>query len=529
MMSEPEDGAPERRTLVLALTTRDGTLAQSVLQQGGIASTVCRDLDQLCAELDEGAAAVLLTEETLTLPGADRLLTALERQPPWSDLPLLVLTRPEADSLGAAAAFQQFGNVTLLERPIRIATLVTAVRVSLRARERQYQIRAHLAEREQAEETLRQADRRKDEFLAMLAHELRNPLSPVVNALHLLHLFPSDAVRVERLRETMERQIGNLVRLLDDLLDVARVSQGKISLHREPADFAPIVKHAVETISPFIEGRGHDFAVSLPLERVRVEADATRLEQVITNLLHNAAKYTDPGGQIRLTVERIGREVVLRVRDNGIGIEPESLPQMFDLFAQGERSLERSQGGLGIGLTLVRRLVEMHDGSIKAHSAGLGQGSEFVVRLPALPTARGPRPPARKQPGKPVVRPLRILVVEDNLDSAELMAELLGLQGHQVHAVHDGPAALAAVTDFHPQVVLCDLGLPGMDGLEVARHLRRLPHLAQTVLLAITGYGQEDAREQCHAAGFDLHLTKPVDPRELSGVLAGLPDPAEAG
>lgn len=513
---------------MLPLTARDGAVTRSILLSGGIHCTVCRDLDHLCAELDDGAGLVLLAEESLAAPPPESLTARVGRQPPWSDLPLLVLTRPGGDSLVAAAAFHQLGNVTLLERPVRVATLVSMVRASLRARERQYQIREHLAERQRAEADLREADRRKDEFLEMLAHELRNPLAPIINALHLLKRAELDAPGIERLREMMERQTGNLVRLLDDLLDMARVSQGKVVLKREPADLASIVEHAVESIAPFIEERGHDYSFSLPLERVRLEVDATRLEQVITNLPHNAAKYTDPGGQIRLTVERVGREVVLSVRDNGIGIAPETLRHIFDLFTQSERSLDRSQGGLGIGLTLVRKLVEMHRGTIEASSAGLNQGSEFVVRLPAPTTQRAPRLRAPKEAGKredagAARRPLRILVVEDNTDSAELMSDILRLEGHEVRAVHDGPAALAVVDGFRPEVVLCDLGLPGMDGLEVARQLRRIPSLEQTVLLAVTGYGHEEARSKCEEAGFDLRLTKPIDPHQLNCVLAGLP------
>jgi PAS domain S-box-containing protein len=375
-------------------------------------------------------------------------------------------------------------------------------------------------DQKRAEEALRDADRRKDEFLAMLAHELRNPLAPIRDGLHILSMPQVDAATAGRVRSMMEQQVRNLTRLVDDLLDVSRITRGKIRLRKETTDLATVVGHAVETVRSLIELQKHELSVSLPDEPVHLEADPTRLEQVLTNLLNNAAKYTEPGGHIRLTAGREGAEVVVRVGDNGMGIPDELLPHIFDMFTQADRTLDRSQGGLGIGLTLVRRLVEMHGGSILAHSDGPGKGSEFMVRLPALPRRRPevPAPPAAAPPKK---EPLRVLVVEDEVAVAKMLVMLLRLWGHQVQGVHDGAGALAAVATFHPDVILCDIGLPGKNGYQVARELRQREWQGRPpVLVAVTGYGQEEDQRRAQAAGFDYHLTKPVDPHALEALLA---------
>jgi PAS domain S-box-containing protein len=369
------------------------------------------------------------------------------------------------------------------------------------------------------EEALRQADYRKDEFLAMLAHELRNPLAPIRNGLHILRMTKVDPSTAERVQSMMEQQVRNLTRLVDDLLDVSRITRGKIQLRKEPADLAAVVGHAVETVRPLIELQKHELSVSLPQEPVHLEADVTRLEQILTNLLNNAAKYTEPGGHIWLTAGRDNSEVVVRVRDDGMGIPDELFPHIFDMFTQADRALDRSQGGLGIGLTLVRRLVEMHGGSVLVHSDGPAKGSEFMVRLPALPP-RQPEVsgPPEQEPAKQV--PLRIMVVEDEVAVAEMLAVLLKLWGHTVRAVHDGPAALATAETFHPEVVLCDIGLPGMNGYQLARQLCRQAGPNKPTLVAITGYGQEEDRRRAQTAGFDHHMTKPVDPAALEALLA---------
>jgi signal transduction histidine kinase len=377
----PPLGRIDERILVLAPTGRDALLTGEILADAGFSPHTCRDVEEICRELDAGAAVALLAEEALGDPVRKRLIRVLARQEPWSDLPLVIFTVGEAV---AHDALEILGNVTLLERPVRVTTLVTTVRTALGARRRQYQVRDLLRR-------LEEADRRKDEFLAMLGHELRNPLSAVSNALHLLGLRAGSDPSLQRMHDVLQRQTRNMTRLVDDLLDVSRITRGKIELRKEPMDLGAIVERAVRGMRPFIDARGHELSVSLPPEPITVQVDPTRLEQVITNLLHNAAKYTEPGGRISLTAGREGDDAVLRVRDTGVGIAPDLLARVFDLFTQAERSLDRSQGGLGVGLTLVRRLVEMHGGKVRASSAGPGTGSEFEVRLPLEKAAPGSR------------------------------------------------------------------------------------------------------------------------------------------
>jgi two-component system, chemotaxis family, CheB/CheR fusion protein len=370
----------------------------------------------------------------------------------------------------------------------------------------------------EAQQVLHENDRRKDEFLAMLAHELRNPLAPILNAVHVLKRSMPPDPQLGRMRDVIERQAEHLTRLVDDLLDVARITQGKIELRRERIDLTTLVGRAVETSRPLIEARRHQLHVALPDEAVGLEGDATRLVQVVSNLLHNAAKYTEDGGRIWLTAERTGSAVRLRVRDDGIGIPAADLPTVFDLFAQAHRSLDRSHGGLGVGLTLVKRLVEMHGGRVEARSAGTGHGSEFIVELPTVEPRRAETEAAegvqQAAPGG-----CRVLVVDDNVDSAESMAMLLQFEGHEVGMAVDGPSALEAARRMRPHVVLLDIGLPGITGYELAQHLRRDASLGRPVLMALTGYGQAEDRARSRAAGFDHHLTKPVNYDTLSALI----------
>jgi PAS domain S-box-containing protein len=375
----------------------------------------------------------------------------------------------------------------------------------------------HQRARELAEDA-----RRKDEFLAVLAHELRNPLAPVRNALQVMRLGSHDAGLVEEMRAMAERQVDYMTHLVDDLLDLSRISRGLLQLLRKPLDLTQPVQQAVEGVQPLVRERGVLLSVSLPAEPLHVEADPTRLQQVMGNLLSNAAKYTDPGGTILLTARQEDGEVVLRVRDTGIGIAADMLPKIFDLFVQAERRLDRSFGGLGIGLTLVRQLVEMQGGSVAAFSDGPGKGSEFVVRLPALAEAQKEEL-RRQQPdqGQPAPLPRRrILVVDDNVDAAESLARLLQFEGHDARTSHTGPAALEAAQADPPEMVILDLGMPGMDGFEVARQLRALPGSKEVLLVALTGWAQEDDRRRCYEAGFDGHLPKPVELDALRQFLA---------
>jgi PAS domain S-box-containing protein len=392
-----------------------------------------------------------------------------------------------------------------------------------------------VSERKRLEQELRkyatdlsEADRRKDEFLAMLAHELRNPLAPIRNALHIIQMRGRERRQATRQAwGVIERQVESLVRLVDDLLDVSRISRGKINLQKQAVDVATILGRAVESSRPLIETRRHELQMTLPDEPMPVNADVTRMAQVVLNLLNNAAKYTSEGGRIWLTAEKTSSEVAIRVQDTGMGIPAEILPRMFDMFAQAERTLARSEGGLGIGLTLVRRLTEMHGGTVEASSPGLGQGSEFVVRLPlltAIPSSVAPGNEGGQQRVQARAQ-RRILVVDDNRDSADSLAMLLRLVGHDVRTVHDGRQALVVAAAYRPDLVLLDIGLPGLDGYEVARRLRQEPWIGQTVLVALTGYGGEDDRQQAQAAGFTHHMVKPVDFDSLQQLLLALEPP----
>jgi signal transduction histidine kinase len=517
-VTDPAQDRLERRVLVLAPTGRDAALARSTLGEAGIECHICPDPGSVAREIDRGAAAVLLAEEAIE-NGGELLAASIRRQPPWSDFPVLVLARQGADSEAVVQAIEVLGNVTVLERPIRIAALASAVRTALRARERQYRARAHLAEREVTAQALREADQRKDEFLATLAHELRNPLAPISNSLQILrHTQPGGPA--SHLYEMMERQVHYLVRMVDDLLEVSRISRGKIELKKEPVDLLAVIRAAIETSRPLVESHRHELVLDLPPPPLSVEADAVRLTQILANLLNNAAKYTPEGGRITLSARNVGGEAVIRVRDTGVGIPADLLPQIFDVFVQGDHPTVRSQGGgLGIGLTLVRRLVELHGGKVEAHSEGPGKGSEFVVRLPQ---ETGSRVAARAaaQLASPVIHsPTRILVVDDNRDAADSLGTLLAVLGADVRVEHDGTAALDVFSAYRPKVVFLDVGMPGMDGYEVARRIRQQPASHDVTLVALTGWGQERDRRDSVAAGFDHHLTKPADIAALHALL----------
>ncbi len=651
------DGAGnlEQRVLLLSITSRDATLGQQVLGHAGLDVVACASLDQVCAELERGAAVLVIVEEAVA-PGRDQRLVAwLRSQPPWSDLPVLVLACPGADSAAVASAMDRLGNVAVLERPLRIAAFVSAVRSALRARQRQYQLREHLHQSDRTqtlllraveemqtllqtlpiavlivhdpdgervtgnlaasellrqptgtnltmspvafeqpppfrvcrdghplppselpiqraargeaihgeqveirfaddstvhvvisamplfdangrprgaiaalmdvstskrtELALREADRRKDEFLAILAHELRNPLAPIRNSLHILRLGNRQDPTAARVSEMMERQVDHMVRLVDDLLEVSRITRGKIELRREPVEIAAVLRVAVESSRPLMDAAGHELAISLPPEPLTVNGDRVRLAQVFSNLLNNAAKYTEPGGHGHLVANRVGDSVTVAVRDDGRGIPTELVPRVFDLFMQVDRGADRAQGGLGIGLTLVRSLVEMHGGRVHARSDGAGHGSEFVVRLPLcadpVPAIVEPRSQQPDALGRPV------LVVDDNRDAAESLAMLLRLLGMEVRVAYSGAEALAILAHYQPEVVLLDIGMPGMDGHEVARRIRDEPRCRGATLIALTGWGQEEDRVRSRTAGFDHHLVKPADVRTLYSLLHG--------
>ena len=382
------------------------------------------------------------------------------------------------------------------------------------------------AARQRADE-LAELDRRKDEFLAMLSHELRNPLAPILNAVQLLQLNKGQNFRQQKAHAIIERQVGQLTHLVDDLMEVSRALTGRIQLRHEQIAVSGIVERAVETVRPLIDQHRHELTVSLSTDPIWLYADAARLEQVVTNLLTNAVKYTSEGGHIWLSVQQEGDKAVLRVRDTGLGITPAFLPQVFDLFTQAERSSDRSQGGLGIGLALVKRLVEMHEGIVSVSST-LGQGSEFVVSLPvdlsmALSQKTRPSPTEMAMPTREL---LRVLVVDDNVDAATALELLLQESGHLVRLAHTGPTGLAAALEFRPAVMLLDIGLPELDGFEVAKRIRQQPTLDNIVLVGMTGYGRETDRRRSQEAGFDHHLVKPVNFRKVQQILATVSEKA---
>ena len=678
---------PER-VLVLAPTAVDAALSRSIMTEADLACCISTDLPGLARDLSEGAGAVLLTAEVLAAGDTRSIVELLRAQPAWSDIPILLLSPSGADSSIAAWAMELLGNVTVLERPVRVTTLVSALRTAIKARRRQYELRDQLVELVQAEASLRQrgerlrllweaasllltaetpdnmmrtlfsniaphfkldayfnlsasdaadgfrvescygipehtvheiariefdrsadvaadaprqaivnsciqqsedsavqlmksaglracvsgpliadnrllgilsfasrqkdrfdadeveflrtifryvtvaydrmhliqrlqeTDRRKDEFLATLAHELRNPLAPIRNALQIMRLKANDGVAVEHARAMMERQLGQMVRIIDDLLDVSRISRGKLTLRKERIELAAVIMGALDAARPLIEAAGHKLTVSLTPEPIYLDADPTRLAQVFSNLLNNAAKYMDRGGHIWLTATQGADEVIVSVRDAGIGIPAEALATIFEMFTQVEQSLEKAQGGLGIGLMLVKRLVEMHSGSVVAHSEGIGKGARFTIRLPIV------SPPATTRPesvdDEASTRACRILVADDNRDAAESMSTMLRLTGNEVRTVHDGVQAVEEAAAFRPDVVLLDIGMPQLNGYGAARNIRAQRWGKDMILVALTGWGQEEDKRKASEAGFDHHFTKPVSLADLDRLIKEL-------
>ncbi|OAI39999.1 hypothetical protein AYO40_00900 [Planctomycetaceae bacterium SCGC AG-212-D15] len=377
-----------------------------------------------------------------------------------------------------------------------------------------------ITERKQAEETLRDADRRKSQFLAMLSHELRNPLAPLRNGLQIVRLVKDDEAVVSQAHAMMDRQLGHLVRLIDDLLDLSRINSGKIELRRGRTDIALVVRDAVETSRPLIDARRHDLKVILPNAPVWVDADRTRLAQVFSNLLNNSAKYTDVGGHICLSVERQGSDVVVTVKDDGVGIAPDLVPRIFEMFTQADQPMERSAGGLGIGLSLVRALVELHGGRVEVYSDGPGHGAEFRVRLPVMIGAVADRVENGDVTSSHSRQ--RILVVDDNRDSAISLALVLKIMGHETQTAFDGQEAVEMAEEFRPSVLLLDIGLPRLDGYAVCRRIREQPWADGVVIIALSGWGQDEDKRRSKDAGFNFHMVKPVDTCDLEKLLGGL-------
>jgi len=499
--------ADEQRVLICTPLGRDAELACRALSDAGFSCMVCLTVPELLEEMCRGAGAVLTVEEILTAVGTAELGDFVAAQPTWSDLPILLLTKPGGESPWIKTAYECLGNLTLLERPARPSTLISAARSALRARQRQYEIRL--------------ADQCKDEFLAMLGHELRNPLAPISAAAQLLELVPSDTDKVRRTSKIITRQIGHLTNLIDDLLDVARVTRGLITLDKEQADLRHIVAEAVEQVRPIVSARRHQLALHLPADAAYILGDRKRLVQVIVNILTNAAKYTPEEGNISVHLEVRGDEVTLDIADDGIGMAPELIVRVFDLFAQAQRTSDRSQGGLGLGLALVKSLVESHGGRVYAESQGEGHGSRFRIAL-----ARLMADPARNReldegdaPSVPFAQSLRVMVVDDNADAANMLEMFLNVTGYDVSVEHVASRAIEQARRTSPHVCLLDIGLPDMDGFELARRLRRMPETKSAILIAITGYSQEQDKKKSMDAGFNYHLVKPIDAPQLLSLL----------
>jgi len=487
----------EYRALVLAPTGKDAPLIIAALRRHAIAAEACADMADLVERSMGGVATVVLAEEAIGDPVA-RLAMArrVDAQPSWSDLPVLLLCKRGPLSAIAAEAIATLGNVMVLERPTQTASLVSAVLTALRTRERQYMLRT--------------ADERKDAFIATLAHELRNPLAPLTHALHLLRRSDTDDAKRRWAIDVIERQSAQLTRLVDDLLDIARITQGKVTLQLQDVDLCVVIRNAIEMSAPLVESMHHTLTTRIPGQAVFVRADPVRLAQCLSNLLDNAAKYTPRGGCITLSANVGERYFELRVSDSGDGIAPEARTALFDIFSQGDRSRPHAQGGMGVGLWIVKTFVEMHGGSVEVQSDGEGRGSTFVMRMPHAPLpAPSPTTPAAAPSARE--RRCRILVVDDNPDNADSLSELLTLSGHEVQKAYSGESGLHAATRLRPDVAILDIGLPDMDGRELARRMRADSTTSHALLIALSGWGQAVDRERSAAAGFDHHLVKPAD------------------
>lgn len=502
---------PPLRTLVLTANKVDAELAVQLLAESGIAATAYHSVSALCRSISEDVGCMVLTGELLTDDELPILREVIENQPTWSDIPLiLVATDTVKLNTLVERVFERAGNVTLLEQPLNPATLVSAVRVGLRARAHQIEVCDLLAERDAA---LRQ----RDEFLAMLAHELRNPLAPLRNAVYLQQRLPSDDPIFTKTRDIFDRQVTHLARMVDDLLDVARFERGMIQLRRQLIDLNAAVTAAVDACTTLTQARQHTVSVNLAAEPLSIDADPVRIEQLIVNLITNAAKFTPTAGEIRIATARQDTSALLTVIDSGIGLRPEMAKTIFKPFTQDDRTLDRSRGGLGIGLTIARRIAEMHDGALEASSEGVNKGSTFIARFPLASGAPAEMElPLQKDAGSR----RRVLVVEDNADVRESLRLILETWGHDVITAETGDAGLEQIRRSHPEIALIDIGLPGMSGYELAQTIRTTERSLPTKLIAITGYGQPADRARALEAGFDMHLLKPIDPDVLRGIFS---------
>ncbi len=515
-MSASKPSVREQRVLLLPATRRDGEAIAAFLSKHRILCEICHSVALAAKAIGEDAGVLVLTDQVVAAEGSHLISEALSCQPSWSDIPVVFLSKAGDESRAMSEIVGRMTNVTLLDRPASTRTLLSAIQAALRSRGKQYQIRDQLAALQAAERALRESDRRKDEFLAMLAHELRNPLAPIRTAADLLpRLIASGDARTDATVGIVSRQVRQLTRLVDDLLDVSRITQGRIEIQRSPVELSAVVRQALESVDPQIKEKQHVIRTTLE-PGLYVEGDRARLVQCVSNILTNAVKYTDTGGKIDVTLALEGARAVVTIADNGVGIPAELLPRVFELFVQSDRSLDRSQGGIGVGLSVVRRLIEMQGGAVSGSSPGVGQGSTFKITLPAIEPPRG-EPPTKS---RPISAPLRVLIVDDNEDAADSLSTLLSLDGHTVRAAYDAHSAIQAAFAFDADLILLDIGLPSMDGYEVASRLRAAG--ISSTLIALTGYGQKEDIERALNAGFNAHLAKPVEFARLEELLLGI-------
>jgi signal transduction histidine kinase len=500
--------------VVVTANPLDAGIAIQLLGEGGIRTTICDHANMLYSLSPQEIGCIILDGETLTKDELPLLREMIESQPAWSDMPLIFVIASGAEFCAMIEQeFPNSGNLTILEQPLNAATLVSAARVGLRARTRQLEVRDLLKQRDEAL-------RLRDEFLAMLAHELRNPLAPMRNAVYLQQVLHIDNPTFTKTRDIFDRQVNHLSRMVDDLLDVARLERGKVQLQRERVDLNNMVTAAADACLPVIQARGHTLKINLAPEPLLLDADPVRIEQLLTNLIRNAAKFTSQSGEITLQTGILSDEnaAMVAVRDTGIGLAPEMVQAIFQPFTQGDRTLDRSSGGLGIGLTIARRLAELHEGTLQASSAGLNKGSTFTARFPLASAVV--EETGAPDPLQPPLKRRQVLIVEDNTDIRETLRMLLEFWGHDVISTDTGQKGLELVRRNQPDVALIDIGLPGMSGYEVAQTIRTTESQSQIKLVAITGYGQPSDRERTLKAGFDTHLLKPIDPQTLQMILA---------
>ena len=498
----------EQRIVIFSPVGKDARLIKQVLGRAGLACQICPAVGGIVRELQHGAAALLVIEEAFNVDFLRELTAFLAAQPAWSDLPVLVLSMQGMESPGSQKILEQVGNVTLLERPVRRATLVSAALSARRARLRQYE--------------MREVDRRKDEFLAILGHELRNPLAPIRTAMEVLNSMPAGGGKVRDITQVVERQVRHLTRLVDDLLDVARITNDKVALKCEWVTVDTVLQHAVEICRPQIEAGGFILDLRQPEGNVLLSGDRARLVQSLANVLGNALKFSPPGSTIHLHAAADGADIVFSVRDHGTGLEPEAKARIFDLFEQGQAGRVHALGGLGIGLSLAQRFTQMHGGSVEVSSEGSGKGCEFVLRMPIVVAERRSR---NRQAGKAArgqQEALRVMVVDDNADGADMLQVMLEMDGCMVSKANDGGGAVTLAQHFHPHAVLMDIGLPDMQGYDAARLIREQAGSEDIVFIAMTGWGHDEARRQASNAGMQHYLVKPVDLNVLRQYLAAI-------